>query len=146
VYLITGSTGIGAETAKLAARQGAYVFVVSRTEDHCRQLAEEIGAEAGVCAYRAADLTIASQVAPAVQHCVERFGRVDALFNVAGISGRSFGDGPLHECTEEGWDTTLNTNVKSMFLMCREVLQRMLAQPVSGSGLRGTILNMASVL
>jgi len=145
-YLITGSTGIGAATAKLAAQKGVQVFVVSRTEAHCRALAEEIIAGGGICAFQAADLTIADAVEEVVGRCVARFGRIDALFNVAGISGRRFGDGPLHECTEEGWDTTLDTNVKSMFLMCRAVLRQMLEQPVGPHGLRGTILNMASVL
>lgn len=146
VYLITGSTGIGAATARRAAREGAQVFVVSRTEEHCRALAEEIIAAGGICAFQPADLTVAATVEEAVSRCVARFGQIDALFNVAGISGRRFGDGPLHDCTEEGWDTTLDTNVKSMFLMCRAVLRQMLAQPVGANGLRGTILNMASVL
>ncbi len=146
VYLITGSTGIAAATAKLAAHQGVRVFIVSRTEDHCRTLAKDIESEGGECAFHTADLTVASTVIEAVEHCVEQFGRIDALFNVAGISGRRLGDGPVHECTEEGWDTTLDTNVKSMFLMCREVVKQMLAQTLSAQGQRGSILNMASVL
>ena len=77
---------------------------------------------------------------------MEQWGRIDGLFNVAGISGRRFGDGPLHECTEEGWDTTLDANAKSMFLMCRAVLQQMLTQEPREDGVRGAILNMASVL
>jgi NAD(P)-dependent dehydrogenase (short-subunit alcohol dehydrogenase family) len=146
VYLISGSTGIGGATARLAAEAGARVFVVSRTEAHCRALAEEIAAAGGTAAYSVADLTEAAAVERAVCECIAAFGRIDALFNVAGISGRRFGDGPIHECTEEGWDTTLDTNARSMFLMCRAVLQRMLAQPLAANGLRGTILNMASVL
>ncbi len=144
--LLTGSTGIAAATAKLAARQGAQVFVVSRTEAHCRALADEIASTGGTCAWHAADLTAASAAAESVRRCVERFGRIDALFNVAGVSGRGLGDGPIHECSEEGWDYTITTNVRSMFLMCREAVKQMLAQPVDGHGLRGSILNMASVL
>lgn len=146
VYLITGSTGIGGAAARLAAEAGAQVFVVSRTEANCRALAEEITAKGGRCVFHAADLIVATAVSEAVRDCVTRYGRIDSLFNVAGISGRRFGDGPLHECTEEGWDITLDTNVKSMFLVCREVLRQMLAQPVGENGLRGTILNMTSVL
>ncbi len=137
VCLITGSTGIAEATALHAAEEGAKVFVASRTEDHCRALAEKLGAQG---AYRAADLTQPEQVAEAVRVCVDQWGRIDGLFNVAGISGRRFGDGPLHECTEEGWDATLDANAKSVFLVCRAVLQQMLAQK------RGAILNMASVL
>ncbi len=141
IVLITGSTGIAAATAELAAAEGARVFVASRTAEHAAELAGRIGGESA-----AADLSQAAAVARIVGRCVEKFGRIDALFNVAGISGRKFGDGPLHECSEDGWDLTLDTNVKSMFLVCRETLKQMLAQPVGPNGLRGTILNMASVL
>jgi len=141
VCLITGSTGIGAATARLAASEGASVFVVSRDEESCRALAEEIG-----CGYHVADLTRSGEVADAVERCIARLNRIDALFNVAGISGRSFGDGPVHECSEDGWNITMETNVKSVFLMCRAVVRRMLEQPVGEGGLRGSILNMASVL
>ncbi len=144
--LIVGSTGIGGETAKLAARAGARVFVVSRHEENCQALAEEIQSTGGNCAYFAADQTHEEQVEAAVASCVKALGGVDALFNVAGISGRKFGDGPLHETSEAGWDVTLDTNVKGMFFFCRAVLNRMLEQEVAPSGLRGTILNMASVL
>jgi NAD(P)-dependent dehydrogenase (short-subunit alcohol dehydrogenase family) len=94
----------------------------------------------------AADLSASTAAEEAVRECVDRYGRIDALFNVAGISGRRFGDGPIHECSEEGWDITLDTNVKSMFLMCRAVIRQMLTQEVGANGLRGAILNMASVL
>jgi NAD(P)-dependent dehydrogenase (short-subunit alcohol dehydrogenase family) len=141
VCLITGSTGIGAATARLASREGASVFVVSRDEESCRALADEIG-----CGYHVADLTRPGEVAEAVETLIARSDRIDALFNVAGISGRSFGDGPVHECSEEGWEITMETNVKSVFLMCRAVVRRMLEQPVGEGGSRGAILNMASAL
>ncbi len=141
VCLITGSSGIGAATARLAASEGAWVYVISRDEDSCRALEEEIG-----CSYHIADLTQAGEVAEAIDRCLAGGGRIDALFNVAGISGRSFGDGPIHECAEAGWDNTMETNVKSVFLMCRAVIRQMLEQPAGRNGLRGSILNMASVL
>jgi NAD(P)-dependent dehydrogenase (short-subunit alcohol dehydrogenase family) len=141
VCLITGSTGIGAATARLAASEGASVFVVSRDEESCRALAEEIG-----CGYHVADLTRSGEVAEVVESLLAQRDRIDALFNVAGISGRSFGDGPVHECSEEGWEITMETNVKSLFLMCRAVVRQMLEQPFGQNGLRGAILNMASVL
>lgn len=137
VVLITGSTGIAAATAELAAARGDRVFVTSRTPEHGQELAKRTG-----CTFIAADLTKGDAAAGVIG----RIGPIDALFNVAGISGRRSGDGPLHECTEEGWDVTLDTNVKSMFLMCKAALRRMLAQPLAPNGLRGTILNMASVL
>lgn len=141
VLIVTGSTGIAAATAELAAAAGAKLFITSRTPDHARELAERIGG-----AFSAGDLADPATAAGAVFACVKLHGRLDAVFNVAGISGRKFGDGPLHECTEEGWDATLDANVKSMFLMCRAALNQMSTQPVAPNGLRGTILNMASVL
>ena len=141
VLLITGSTGIAEATAILAAEAGAKLFVTSRTPENAEALAKKTGAR-----FLAADLVRSDAAPRVVEACVAAYGRLDALYNVAGISGRKFGDGPLHECTEEGWDTTLDANVKSMFLMCRAALGRMMAQPVAANGLRGTILNMASVL
>jgi NAD(P)-dependent dehydrogenase (short-subunit alcohol dehydrogenase family) len=139
VLLITGSTGIAEATARLAA--GWKIFVVSRTAENAEALAKAVGG-----GFFAGDLVDPSTAVKAVDACVRRFGRLDAVFNVAGISGRKLGDGPLHECTEAGWDATLDANVKSMFLMCKAALIRMLEQEVDASGLRGTILNMASVL
>ena len=81
-----------------------------------------------------------------LSHCLSRFGRVDGLFNVAGLSGRRFGDGPVHECTDEGWDSTLDNNLTTMFRMCRAVIGRMLEQAPTDNGVRGSILNMGSVL
>ena len=146
VYLITGSTGIAAATAQLAVQAGVTVFFTSRTAENCQRLFGELRAAGGECDFLPAELTDPDAVAAVVQQCVTRYGRIDALFNVAGISGRRFGDGPLHECTVEGWDITMDTNVKSQFLMCRAVLNQMLAQPIGEQGLRGSILNMASVL
>src|SRR6266540_1568902 len=146
VCLITGSTGIAADTARLAVREGATVFIASNAEASCPALAEALRAQDGVCDACVADLTLEPSAAKVVAQCVARFGRIDALFNVAGISGRSFGDGPVHECTERGWNTTMDTNVKSMFLMCRAVIGSMLQRPVRENAVRGSILNMASVL
>ncbi len=81
-------------------------------------LAQELRLLGAVVQYRAGDLTD-SQFAPsAVSSCASSFGRIDAFFNVAGISGRRFGDGPVHECTEEGWSVTWNTNVTTQYRMC----------------------------
>jgi NAD(P)-dependent dehydrogenase (short-subunit alcohol dehydrogenase family) len=141
VLLITGSTGIAEATALLAAGRGAKLFIVSRTAENAEALAKKTGG-----ASLAADLSSPAAAVRAVDDCVRRFGRLDALFNVAGISGRKFGDGPLHELSEEGWDVTMDTNVKSMAFMGRAALVRMMAQAPGDDGLRGTILNMASVL
>lgn len=147
VYLITGATGIAAATAKvIAAREEASLFVVNKTEQPAHDLIAEIRALGGACEYHVADVSVAAEVTEAVRRCVSRYERIDALFNVAGISGRKYGDGPVHECTEDGWDVTLDTNLKSVFMMCREVIGQMLRQPADHEGSRGAVLNMASVL
>lgn len=144
-WLISGASGIAASTATLAAKAGVRVFIVSRGEEECASLADTIRDQGGTAGYAVADLTDAAAVERAVDACLEWCDRIDALFNVVGISGRRYGDGPLHECTEEGWDKTLDVNLKSMFLLTRRVLNQMLAQEPGPAGLRGTILNMGSV-
>src|SRR5262245_56856642 len=118
IWILTGSTGMAGATAELAAAQGARLFITSRTASHGEELVAKIRRTGGVCEFVAADLKDPRTGPSIVEQCVARYGRVDALFNVAGISGRKFGDGPIHECSEEGWDMTLDTNVRSMFLMC----------------------------
>ncbi len=146
VYVITGSSGIAAAAIRLAAREGHAVFFISRDEESCRLLAEELRADETPCGFYVADLTMPEAVAEAVAACIAQFGRIDALFNVAGISGRRFGDGPIHQCSVEGWDTTFDNNAKTTFLMCREVINQMLRQAVTENSSRGAIVNMASVL
>lgn len=135
VLLVTGCSGIGAETARRGAARGHSVFIVGLDERECTALAAETNG-----AYHYGDLSQAAHAERAVLKCVERFGRIDGLFNVAGISGRKFGDGPVHECTEDGWNFTMSSNVLSMFLVSRAALPHLMRQ---GSG---AVLNMGSVL
>jgi NAD(P)-dependent dehydrogenase (short-subunit alcohol dehydrogenase family) len=141
--LITGSTGIAAAAARALVREGARVYAVSRTAEHVDDLLCELGPG---CAGRAADLTQEADVESVLSDCVGRFGRIDAVYNVAGISARRYGDGPLHEMTLEGWETSIAHNVTSQFLVCRAAIRQMLAQEPLANGQRGVILNMSSVL
>jgi NAD(P)-dependent dehydrogenase (short-subunit alcohol dehydrogenase family) len=113
------------------------VFVLGVNGEECRSLAAEL-AEAD---FAVADVRDEAAVRHAVSACAERFGRIDALFNVAGISARSLGDGPLHECTTEAWNTVMDVNLKGTFLMCREVLAVWTKNTQAG-----VILNTGSVL
>ncbi|HXJ37695.1 MAG TPA: SDR family oxidoreductase [Bryobacteraceae bacterium] len=122
---ITGSTGIAAATARL---WGGRVFVFGEDEASCRELSPE---------YAVGDVRDEAAVSAAIARC----GQIDAVFNVAGISARKFGDGPLHECTAEGWDAAMDVNAKGTFLVCREVVKVWMAE-----GRRGSILNTSSVL
>ncbi len=145
VCVLTGSTGIAGASARRLAAEGASVFIVSRTEDHARSLVDAVVASGGVAAWAVADLTVEAQVDAAISAACARFGRIDGLFAVAGGSGRRFGDGPIHELTAEGWDRTLEINLRSQALTCRAVVRQMLAQEPNDSGTRGSILLMGSV-
>jgi NAD(P)-dependent dehydrogenase (short-subunit alcohol dehydrogenase family) len=143
MIVVTGSTGIAAATAERARAEGATVFVISRTADHARALAERVGG-----AWTAADLADGQAVDDAIRLARERMGRIDGIVAVAGGSGRRFGDGPIHELTADGWDRTLDLNLRSQALTARAVTRVMLDQPRSGSspGARGSIVLMSSVL
>ncbi len=146
VCLVTGSTGIAAAAARRLAAEGARVFVVSRTAAHARELAEELDRSGGEAGWAVADLADEADVASAVAACVGRFGRIDGLFSVAGGSGRRFGDGPIHTVGRAAWDRTLELNLTTQALVCAAVAGQMLGQEPNGSGTRGAILLMGSVL
>jgi NAD(P)-dependent dehydrogenase (short-subunit alcohol dehydrogenase family) len=140
---IAGSTGMAASAARAVAAEGGRVFVASRTPEHARALAEELGEGHG---WAGADLSQEGAAEHALATCVQRFGRLDAVYAVAGISGRRFGDGPLHEATLEGWQTVIGANLTSLFLMSRAAVRHMVEQEPDADGQRGTILAMSSAL
>lgn len=138
--LVTGSTGIAAAAAVRARDEGAAVFVVSRTADHARALADRVDG-----AWFAADLTDEAAVDAAVTAALERHGRIDGLFSVAGGSGRRFGDGPIHAVTGDAWEATAALNLRSQVLTCSRVVRAMRGQGPNASGTRGSILLLGSV-
>ena len=138
--LITGSTGMAEATALRAAREGAQVFVVSRTADHARALAERVGGSWAV-----ADLADETAVDAAVGAAHRTLGRIDGLFSVAGGSGRRFGDGPIHTLTADAWAATVDLNLRTQILTCARVIRAMREQPADDSGRRGSVLLMGSV-
>jgi NAD(P)-dependent dehydrogenase (short-subunit alcohol dehydrogenase family) len=145
VILITGSTGIAAATAVRCSAEGASVFVVSRSADHARDVADRLAADGANVGWASADLADADEAEASVAAAVARFGRIDGAFAVAGGSGRRYGDGPIHELTADGWDRTLELNLRSQAMTCRAVVRQMLAQEPNSSGTRGSILLMGSV-
>lgn len=137
VLLITGSTGMAEAAATIAVGRGDQVFIAGLDATSCRELAERLPGTA----WSAGDLREEHTGLRALEGCLEHFGRLDGLFNVAGISGRRYGDGPLHECSLEGWDVTMASNARTSFLMSRAVLRHWLADKRPGA-----IVNMASVI
>jgi NAD(P)-dependent dehydrogenase (short-subunit alcohol dehydrogenase family) len=125
VALITGATsGIGRATALLFAREGAAVAVVGRSERRGHQVVEEIEVAGGRSSFFASDVRLADDWRRAVDRTVETFGRLDILFNNAGV----FYPNTILDCSEEEWDATLDVNLKGTFLMSKYALPDMISQ------------------
>jgi NAD(P)-dependent dehydrogenase (short-subunit alcohol dehydrogenase family) len=114
--LVTGATGgIGSATVAAFERAGATVTGVDRDR---------------------ADLSVPGEVA----RFFERLDQVDVLVNAHGLSGRSLGDGPVDACSEDGWASVLDANLKSVFLTCKYAI------PLLRAAGGGAIVNVASIL
>jgi NAD(P)-dependent dehydrogenase (short-subunit alcohol dehydrogenase family) len=146
--IIGGTSGIGLASARRFLEEGARVVVCGRSAQGCEAAIPPLEAFGPRNVHAiTADAADPKSVDYLFHRAVELLdGRIDVVFHVAGISGRRFGDGPLHECEVEGWDVVLNANARSTFLTNRAAVRRMLAQEPDRDGLRGTVLNMGSVL
>lgn len=133
VILVTGATGIAGAAAEHLTREGASVFTVSRTEEHCRDLHERLEAAGATHAFTAADLRDEASTVDAFAACIDRFGRIDGLLTVAGGSGRRFGDGMVHTVSLDAWHATLDLNLTTTFLSVREAIAHMLDRGGGGS-------------
>lgn len=138
VVIAGGTTGLGFSAAQRLVEQGARVAIFGRSQDSVDTALQSLGDHAIGIAADATDSASASQM---IAMAVESFGRLDAFYHVAGGSGRSRGDGPLHELTDDGWRYTCDLNLTSMIYSNRAAVQQFMKQ---GDG--GTILNMGSVL
>jgi len=128
VALITGgTTGIGSATAELFAREGAAVAITGRNTERGEQVVETIVANGGEALFIRSDARFADQCRQAVDETLARFGKIDILFNNAGV----FHPRTIPECTEEEWDETIDSSLKGAFLMSKYVLPSMIEQ---GSG------------
>ncbi len=145
VVLITGSTGIAAATAERCATEGGSVFVISRSADHARDLAERITDAGGTAGWAAADLADEAQVDVAVSAAEDRFGRIDGLFSAAGGSGRRFGDGLIHTVSADAWEATAALNLRTQVLTCARVIRGMREQVPNDSGSRASVVLLGSV-
>ena len=138
IVVVGGTTGLGFSAARCFVQSGARVVVVGRDPLHAKAARKSLGRGARALAGDAIDPATSTQ---AINLAVKEFGRLDGLYHVAGGSGRAWGDGPLHEMTDEGWRKTIEWNLDSVMCSNRAALRRFLAQ---GTG--GSILNMGSVL
>jgi 3-oxoacyl-[acyl-carrier protein] reductase len=133
---ITGATeGIGRATAFALGRAGYQVGVCARTAAKVRQLIEELEREGIKAAGRPADVSDPSQAGLAVDEATRALGEIDVLVNNAGILIAK----PFEELTMDDWNATMDTNVRSLYLMTRAVLPAMRRRK------HGAIVNVASL-
>jgi NAD(P)-dependent dehydrogenase (short-subunit alcohol dehydrogenase family) len=138
VVIIGGTTGLGLSAAKACARVGANLVVCGRNPDSAATAEEALGSAARVLV---SDATDPGTSAAAIRLSLDAFGRFDALYHVAGGSGRRAGDGPLDEVTDDGVEATLRHNLTSLIYSNRAAVRAFLER---GTG--GSVLNMGSVL
>ena len=137
VALITGAgSGIGRETALLFSREGARVVVVDVKDEAGEGVVEELKSAGGEAIYVHADVSKAADAEAMVRAAEESFGRLDVLFNNAGISHPKDDDAVTTE--EEVWDLTMNINAKGVFLGCKHGI------PALRRAGGGSIINTAS--
>ena len=134
VALITGGgSGMGQVASELFAREGAKVVLTDVNDEAGEAAAAAIGDDA---LYVHADVSREADAEAMVRRAVERFGRLDVLYNNAGVMLPD--DGSVHSTDESIWDTTLAVNVKGVAFGCKYGIPAML----EGGG--GSIINVAS--
>jgi NAD(P)-dependent dehydrogenase (short-subunit alcohol dehydrogenase family) len=136
VALITGAgSGIGRAAAELFASEGAAVAVVDVRVDAAEETVAKIAAGGGRAQAVAADVTVDADVTAAVARTLDSWGRLDVLYNNAGVDSR----GSVADATEDDWDRCFSVNVKGTFLCSRAAVPHLAA---SGGG---AIVNQGSV-
>jgi NAD(P)-dependent dehydrogenase (short-subunit alcohol dehydrogenase family) len=138
VALVTGAaSGLGAESARRLAREGAKVALTDLAAEAGQAVVDEIQAAGGAAMFLPQDVTDEARWGEVVEAVTQRFGRLDVLVNSAGIGS---GGQPILEATLEGWRRVTSINLDGTFLGVRA------AAPIMAAAGRGSIINLASIL
>ena len=137
IALITGGgTGVGKATAFLFVKEGAKVVITGRREEVLKQAVNEAKSENLKVDCLVSDVSKEEDCEAAVEYVVNNFGRIDILFNNAGVLYKEI----THETTTEQWMNTFNVNVRGMYLMSKYAIPHMLDHGY------GVIVNNSSIL
>src|SRR5947208_15268231 len=136
VLITGGASGIGAACARRLAADGARVLIADVDGGAAAKLAAELGQHVR------ADVTRAGDIEAMLDAAWQRWGRLDVLFNNAGIiQGK-----PLLDVTPADWDRLMDVNLKAVFFVLQATARRMIQQdPIAGSELRGKMIHTASI-
>src|SRR5437899_4568374 len=129
--IVGGTSGLGLAAAGRFLEEGARVVVAGRSPDKGAEAVATLR-DRGPVAFAACDAAVPELVGRLYHEALAFLNGLDVLYHVAGISGRRFGDGPLHECTDDGWQATIDANLKSTFLTNRAAVRHYLAQRQPG--------------
>ena len=136
VALVTGAaSGIGQATAVLFGKEGAKVMCADLDAEGAERVAQQIVGSGGEAASTQADVSQAADVERMVRETVERWGRIDILFNNAGVEWAL----PAPQVPEQEWDRMIDVNLKGVFLGCKYAIPEMVKQG------GGSIVNTASI-
>lgn len=137
VAIVTGaSSGLGTAFAEAMAEAGADVVCVARREDRLADVAEKINELGGRAYTIPTDVRSEDDVKRMVSETIKKFGKLDIIFNNAGISGKPL---PVHEYTLKDWNDIMATNLTGVFLCAREAARQMITQK------NGKIINISSM-
>ena len=140
VAIVTGgASGMGLATVRRFLEEGASVVVGALNSDNGRQLLEELSADGydEKVRFTVTDVSVEDDVAAMTELALDAFGRLDIVFNNAGIGGAF---GPITELEVDDWDTTFHVLVRSVFLGTKHAAKVLIEQ---GQG--GSIINTASI-
>ena len=123
VAIVTGGgSGIGETTAVLFGREGAKVLVADNRADAAKATVKTIKETGGTACPVCADVTKAADVEAMIRTAVELFGRLDILFNNAGVLAK----GSVVDLSENEWDRVMDVNLKAVFLCCKYAIPEMI--------------------